>query len=268
MKLYASVLVVVALASIMTLRAADADVSDALVGALTTLQGLNQSSFSSVTGWARNGAPQVAVPIRDYELAEAQILNLSSDDRQAVLWWLQGNGRSSLYARGATDAQIGPLRSGADPGTAPPSPAPDSWRDLRLASATLGDAAVPSGIVILGGFAAARRDGTSAMACVSFKNIAPVAADEVRIDFPLLDGAGNTVGKLTLDRRGTFSQGIGIMTYGSLQDFVQSGGIGNRGFGDNCATVKNGIAAVPILTARYATYRITKVTRGGGSTWP
>lgn len=73
--------------------------------------------------------------------------------------------------------------------------------------------------------------------------------------------------ELTLDRRGTFSPGIGIMTYDSLQDFVQSG-FGNRSFADNCATVQDGIAAVPILTARYATYRMMRVVRADGSTWP
>jgi len=237
------------------------------VGSLAALQALVPDSFRSVVGWARNGAPQVAVPIRDYELAEAQILNLSGDDRQAVLWWLQGNGRSALYGRGVTDAQIGPLRSGVDPGAAPATPAPNSWRDLKLASATLGDAAPPSGIAILAGFAGALRNGTRATACVSFKNVAAVDASEVVIEFPLLDAGGNAVGKLTLDRRGSFSPGIGIMTYDSLQDFIQSG-FGNRGFADNCATVQNGIAAVPILTARYATYRITRVVRADGSVWP
>ncbi len=147
LSLCVSVLLTVALASFAGVRSANADPSEALVGSLAALQSPGPGSFGNVAGWARNGAPQVLVPIRDYERAEAQILNLSSDDRQAVLGWLQGNGRSALYARGVSDAAIGPLRSGVDPGAVAPTPAPNSWRDLQLASATLGDAAPPSGIV-------------------------------------------------------------------------------------------------------------------------
>ncbi len=265
--LYACAILVVALAAFATMGRANADSSDALRQTLGALRGLGPASFSSVVSWARNAAPQVPVPLQDYERAEAQILNLTSDDRQAVLWWLQGNGRSALYSRGATDDQIGPLRSGVDPGAAPATPAPNSWRDLSLASATLGDAVPPSKIEVLNGFAAAMRDGTNAMACVSFKNVAPLAAMEVVFDFPLLDANGNTVGSLRLGRRGMFSPDIGIMSYASLQDFISSAGAGNSRYIDNCAKISRGIAAVPILTARYATYRITRVEYVDGSEW-
>src|SRR5579863_7835546 len=122
-----------------TMRAARADASYPLGQALGNLQSLGPTSFDYVVQWARNGAPQVPNPFQDYEYAEAQILNLGNADRQAVLLWLQGSGRSALYARGATDAQIGPPRPGVDSGASPqPSATPNPWRDLKLASTRLG----------------------------------------------------------------------------------------------------------------------------------
>ena len=262
--------IVAALLAVVFLTAAPqyarADASDDLRQVLSTLRNLGQGSFANVVAWAANGAPQVLIPIRDYEQAEAQILNLGSDDRQAVLWWLRGNGRSALYARGATDDAIGPLRSGVDSGAAPAATAtPNPWRDLKLASATLGGGTPASNIVLLGGFAAAKLDGTSAKACVSFKNVAPMAAVRVLFSFPLLDSGGNVVATLKLDRKGLFSPNVDIASYQSLSD---SQGFGNRNYADNCATVTNAVAAVPILTARFATYRVTRVEYADGSAWP
>ncbi len=249
-------------------NAALADASKPLVQALSTLQNLGPQSFASVVGWSRAGAPQVFVPIRDFELAEAQILNLSGDDRQAVLAWLQGNGRFALYARGATDSQIGPLRPQVDSGAAPaPTPSQNPWRDLKLASATLDAGASPSKIAVLGGFAAAKRDGTSATACVSFQNNAALTATRVVIDFPLLGSGGDVLGRLDLDRHGTFSPGIAIYSYQSYAAWIDQSGGTNRDYANNCATISNGIAAVPILTARFATYRVTRVEYADGSAW-
>ena len=244
-------------------------ISSSLGSALTTLRALGPQSFGYVVQWARNGAPQVTNPIADYEQAEAAILNLGSADRQAVLLWLQGNGRAALYARGATDDQIGPLRPDVDSGATPgPTATPNPWRDLKLASMTLGGSS-PSKIAILGGFAAAKRDGTTLIACVSFQNNASVAAKHVVFEFDLLDAGGNTLGKLTLDRTGVFSPGIGIMSFQSFKDWQQlTGGPVNRGYNDNCVRLNNGVAAVPILTARYATYRVTRVEHSDGSVWP
>ena len=248
-------------------QGARADASDSLRQVLSTLRGLGVESFKNVVTWAANGAPQVVVPIQDYEQAEAQILNLGSDDRQAMLWWLRGNGRSALYARGATDDQIGPLRSGVDSGAAPAAtPTPNPWRDLKLASATLGGSTPASNIVVLGGFAAAKVDGTSVKACVSFKNVAPLAAVRVLFRFPLLNAGGDVVGALQLDRKGIFSPNVEIASYGSMSDAQGFGS--NRNFADNCTTITNGVAAVPILTARYATYRVTHVEYADGSVWP
>ncbi|MDQ2857177.1 MAG: hypothetical protein M3R53_00825 [Candidatus Eremiobacteraeota bacterium] len=248
---------------------ADADASPPLRQTLGTLRGLWSQSFGNVVQWARAGAPQIINPIEDYERAELQILNLGNDDRQAVLWWLQGNGRSALYNRGASDDQIGPPRSGIDNGAGPaPTATPNPWRDLKLASATLDTGTPASQIVLLGGFAGAKRDGTSAMACVSFKNVAAATATRVVFTFPLLGPGGDVLAALTLDRRGTFSSGVGIMSYDSLSDATQNSGVQNRGYSDNCTTLTNAIAAVPILKARFATYRVTRVEYSDGSVWP
>ncbi len=263
-------LVVGLVAALAVPQHAVADESSALRSALSSLRSLGTPSFNRVALWARNGAQPVPVPVRDYELAEAQILNLGGDDRQAVLWWLQGNGRSALYARGATEDQIGPPRPGVDIGTGPfPTPTPSVWRELRFVSNTLPDtlsAATTGNIAILGGFAAAKRDGTSAMACVSFKNVAPQTATRIVFRFPLIDANSNELGALTLDRRGTFSSNVAIMTYPSFSDWVQNNTL-NRSYADNCTTIVGGIAAVPILTARLATYRLTRVEYADGSVW-
>jgi len=244
-----------------------ADASSALRNMLSTLRTLPQQSFNNVALWARNGTPQVFAPIRDYERAEVQILNLDSDNRQAVVWWLQGNGRSALYARGATNDQIGALRNGVDPGTGPlPTPTPMPWRELRLASSTLGGA-TSGNIAVIDGFAAAKRDGTGAMACVSFKNVAPLAATRVVFEFPLVDARGDALEEMMLDRRGTFSPNIDIMTYQSFSDWSQGKGTSNRGYADNCTTLTNGLAALPISSADYATYRVTRVEYSDGSAW-
>jgi hypothetical protein len=245
---------------------AKADASGDLQAALSTLRGLGSQSFNRVALWARNGTPTVFAPVRDYERVEAQILNLGGDDRQAVLWWLQGNGRSTLYARGATDFQIGPPRQGVDQGTGPlPTPTPNAWRELRLASNSLGGTTAGE-ITVLGGFAAAKRDGTGATACISFKNAAPKAATRIIFEFPLVDASGNELGTLTLDREGTFSPDVAIMTYQTFSDWA-GGTVTNRGYAQNCASLSSGIAAVPILTARYATYRLRRVEYADGSVW-
>jgi len=247
---------------------ADADASNALVQALAAIGNLGPQSFSSVVQWARNGAPQVPIPIYDYQLVEAQILNLGGNDRGAVLSWLQGNGRSALYGRGATDDQIGPPRYGVDFGVIPsPSPTPNAWRDLQLASPTLNSGPPASSIVVINGFAAARRDGTSALACVSFKNTATIAATRVVFEFPLLSANGDTVATLTLDRRGTFSPNTGIMSYPTLDAQLNAGFV-NKSYADNCVQISNGVAAVPILSARRATYQVTRVEYADSSVWP
>jgi hypothetical protein len=263
----AAIFCVVLLSQTWFARIAQADASYALGQALGSLRALGPTSFGYVVQWANSGAPQVPNPTQDYEYAEAQILNLNNGDRQAVLLWLQGSGRSALYARGATDDQIGPLRPGVDAGASPqPSATPNPWRNLKLASTTLGTGTPASNIVLLNGFVAAKRDGTSAIACISFKNVAPQSATRVVVDFSLLDANGQYLAPLVLDRRGTFSPNVEIHSYPSFDAWSGTGYV-NRDYANGCVRVDNGVAAIPILAARLATYRITRVEYADGTVW-
>lgn len=244
--------------------AARADASAALKGVLTTLKGLSDKQFHEVVRWAGNNGSPPAFAFNPVQSAEIQIGSLNYNDGQAVLQWLRGGGRYALYNRGASDWEIG----GRNPGSAPaPTATPNPYRQLELTSPTLGQKQTGS-IAVLNGFAAASRDGKMAMACVSFQNNAPVAATQVDFTFTLLDANGNTVGTMQLNRTGTFSTGIGIMSWSSFNDWNGGQGFSNRGYSDNCAKISNGVAALPIIQARFVTYTITAVTYADGTTWP
>ncbi|HUN29498.1 MAG TPA: hypothetical protein VMV65_06805 [Alphaproteobacteria bacterium] len=238
--------------------------SDALVSVLTEMQQLSQSDFNTLVSWAKNGTPAPFSNFFQPDKTMSDILALGDKDRQAVLWWLQGNGRSALYARGASDYQIGPRRAPVDQPAATPTPA--AWREIPLASATL-EGGVQGQIQILGGFAAVKRDGTAAIACVSFKNLAPLTARRVIVEFPLLDAQGNSLGSLTLDRNGEFSSNVSISTYMNFATW-QQGGIGPRGYADNCIQKTLPTPAVPLLQARTASYRVMRVEYDNGTVWP
>jgi hypothetical protein len=243
---------------------ASATPSQPLRNSLSGLKQLSHGGFREVAEWARNGASFVVFPTSPVQQVESSINNLPSQDRHAVLSWLRGNGRSALYARGASDADIG----SRDPsGGAQPTASPDPWRELRLASATLVANTNPSDISILGGFAAAKRDGTTVMACVSFKNTAASAATRVQMRFTLFGENGTELGTMELERTGTFSPNIDIMTWQSYANWGGGTAIGHRGYNDNCATLKNGVAAIPILRARYITYAIMRVEYANGTSW-
>ena len=147
-----------------SMRAARAAPSDDLGQVLSTMRGLFSNDFGNLIRWARNGAPKPDDPVFQLEKAEAQILDLDSGDRDAVLSWLRGHGRSALYSQGASDSDIGPSRKDLD-ADAMPKTTPNPWRNIPLASNTL-DAAPSGNIQILGGFAAIKKDGTS-FACRS-----------------------------------------------------------------------------------------------------
>lgn len=262
-RIWLSAVVVATLLIVAFAPIAKADPSPALKNVLATLRYLDDASFAVVVQWAKAYQPPPNYPTSPAEQAEQQIGNLGDSDRSAVLSWLRGNGRSALYNQGADDSQIGPPRVGAD-STPSPSPTPDPYREIRLTTATL-DQTTTGNIQVLGGFALARRDGTSATACISFKVVGPVTATRVVFEFPLLDANGNVLGTLKLDRTGTFSPGIGIMTY---SDFGSWRSTTNRGYDSNCATITPGVAALPIIQARYATYRVTHVEFANGTSWP
>jgi len=237
--------------------------SNALVAVLSEMQGLSQSDFNSLVSWAKNGAQAPFSTFFQPYKTQADILALGDKDQQAVIWWLTGNGRSALYARGASDYQIGPRRSPVDKPAA--TPTPSAWREIPLASATL-EGGVQGQIQIIGGFSAVKRDATAAIACVSFKNLAPMTARRVIFEFPLLDSQGNSLGSLTLDRNGEFSSGVTIATYDSFAAW-QQGGIGPRGYADNCIQKTLPTAAVPLLQARTASYRVMRVEYDNGTVW-
>ncbi|HMD02983.1 MAG TPA: hypothetical protein VKG44_08485, partial [Candidatus Baltobacteraceae bacterium] len=215
-----------------TRNVAQADPSDGLKNVLSQIRGLSSYDFSSLRDWANKGG--TATPFSTSfqpGKVEADILALGSSDRNAVVSWLQGHGRSALYAQGASDSDIGPTRPGFD---APaPTPSPNAWRSIPLATATLDDHA-QGNIQILGGFAAVKRDGTAAIACLSFKNLDTKVAKRVVFEFPLLgDNGGGDLGKLVLDRTGEFSPNIDIRSYESMQSW-QTPGSGPRTLGDGC----------------------------------
>ena len=151
------------------------------------------------------------------------------------------------------------------PSSPSPSPTPNPYRTLSLASATL---AQPSGpIRLIGGFAAAKRDGKAAVVCVSFKNTAPKAANRVVFDFTLVGPRGRDLGSPQLDRRGEFSSNVDINGWSSLGDW--QGGVGHRGYGDNCTVLQQGVAMSPVLHApANVVYHVTSVEFSDGTSWP
>jgi hypothetical protein len=169
-----------------------------------------------------------------------------SNDLETIRW---SNGTS--WTRG----------SGPEP-TAIPTPNP--FREIRLASQSLENK--PQGkIVLLRGWAAVKRDGHGAVVCISFKNEAAVAATRIVFQFTILGRSGNELGDLELDRSGTFSPGVEINGWPSLRDW--QGGVGHRGYGDNCKVLNSNVAALPLLSAHTVTYQVSLVEYADGSTW-
>ncbi|MEO6834658.1 MAG: hypothetical protein ABI231_01950 [Candidatus Tumulicola sp.] len=242
-------------------RPAAAAPSPSLSSVLGTLRSLSDVQFERVTYWARNGSARPFVSATPDQRAEAEIADLGSADRNAVLRWLQGDGRSALYDRGAGDGDIGSRRPN---GMTPSSPTPNPYRPLDFASATLGNASAGH-IAVYGGFAAAKRDGKAAIVCVSFKNTSSLVARRVLFDLPIADKQGRELGALQLDRRGEFSPGIDINGWSTLSDW--QGGIGHRGYGDNCTLLEQSIASAPLLHAASVSYRVTRVEYADGSVW-
>lgn len=117
---------------------------------------------------------------------------------------------------------------------------------------------------MLGGWASVKRDGRGAHACVSFKNSDTRPATRVLFQFPISDEAGVELGQLELDRRGTFSPGIDINGWGSMASWQ---GSANRRNDENCTSVNAGVAALPLLAARFASYRIMRVEYADGTSW-
>jgi hypothetical protein len=195
------------------------------------------------------------------EWIQRDILDLTERDRAAVLDWLRTGSRHALYARHATDSEIG-RRSPESVGPAP-TPTPNPYRQLEFGTPTLGGEPMAK-IAVLGGWVAVKRDGRRAEACISFKNAASVTATRVLFEFPLSDQSGVEVGALKLDRRGTFSPGIDIRSWPDMASWQQ---YNHRGYAENCTNTELGVAAFPLLKAHYATYRILRVEYANGTSW-
>jgi hypothetical protein len=141
---------------------------------------------------------------------------------------------------------------------------PNPYRAIRLASPTLENA--PQGkIALLGGWAAVERNGRGAVICVSFKNQAAATATRVVFRFSILGRSGASLGELELDRRGEFSSGTDINGWSSLSDW--QGGLGHRGYNDNCKVLNTGVASQPLLAAHSVTYAVTRVDYADGTSW-
>ncbi len=143
-----------------------------------------------------------------------------------------------------------------------PTPSPDPWRNLPLA-----EASQSGNVEVTGAFAAARRDGRGAVACVSFKNLSPKVATEIIFEFPLLNAQGVELGKLTLDRKGEFSPQIQVTSFERLMDW-QEGAPGPRTRIENCTERESQALGAAVLEARLAGYRVVRVRYDDGTTWP
>lgn len=241
--------------------------SQSLVNTLSTLRGLSDSSFQQVVWWAPHPSdPNMTIP--DWNAAEHQIMQLDGKDRNAVLSWLNGNGRQALYDRGATDGMIGRQRisdtGGASRATPPPSA---QYRIMPLTTPTLATGPPAGGIRVTGGFALVKKDATQAIVCLSFVNVAPDAASGVDFAFPFIDANGNTVGTLTFTRTGTFSPNVAINGPPDAGTYL-SPGFSNRSAYDNCLVNTPGTAALPFAQTRFVSYKVTAVRYANGSSWP
>ncbi len=240
--------------------------SQGLINVLATLRDLSDSSFQQVVWWAPNPSdPNITVP--DWNNAEHQIMQLKRKDRDAVLSWLTGHGRTALYERGATDKLIGPQRIADNGGVTNAPSAATQYRILPLTSPTLDTASTPSNIQVTSGFALVKKDATKAVVCLSFVNRAPNAANAVHFTFPLIDNQGNTVATLTLTRTGMFSPNIAINGPKDANTYL-NGGVGPRAAYDNCLVSTPGTAALPLAQTRFVTYKVTGVQYSNGTSWP
>lgn len=245
--------------------------SPELVQTLKMIRQLGDGSFQQLVWWAPNPQdPGLTVP--DWNNAEHQIVQLQRKDRDAVLSWLTGHGRAALYARGATDAMIGSRSARGTIGAfaaSTPTPSPLSrYRVMQLTSPTLRGSAPPkSGINVLGGFALIAKDGTQAIVCLSFTNLAAVPANAIHFAFPLMSADGETLGTVDFNRTGLFSPNI-VINGPSTADAYFNPGLSSRGVFNNCVTSNQGTAALPLLHTRYVAYKVAGVTYTDGSSWP
>ena len=172
-----------------------------------------------------------------------------------------GNWRTTVPGR----MSVCEVRVSSNGNPAPtPTTTPNPWRALRFGTATMGNSTFGK-IEVTGGWGAVRRDDTAARACVSFKNVGTVTVTRIVFEFPIIDRSDVRQGALTLDRRGTFSPGIDIHGWSSLEDWQKGGS--HRGYDENCTALTLNIASFPLRAAHFMTYRIKRVEYADGASW-
>ena len=141
---------------------------------------------------------------------------------------------------------------------------PFPYRQI-LSAATSAPGHAP--IEIFNGWGAVARDGTWAWVCLSFKNDSHATATHVRFDALLLDKAGEVLETLHLDRLGTFSPGVKINSWQSLQLWMS--GL-HRDYQDNCSGRRADSDETRIKFERVhaASFRVESAKFSDGSTWP
>ncbi|MBV8221799.1 MAG: hypothetical protein JO293_00385 [Candidatus Eremiobacteraeota bacterium] len=248
--------------------------SYALLQALSATQSLSTGDASQLQAWARQGTFQPPNPVfTQLDQVEAQITALAPPDRNAIATWLTGGGRGALYARNATDQQIGSCKFPIDPpsctsgGGPVPNPSPTDWRSVPFALAPGANDA--SGVAIDGGFAAVKNDGTAEAHCLTFRNTNQKTAVAVTFTYALYGPSDNMLTNGNDIRSGTFSNGITIAGPKSLSDYqTLRNGVGNKDALQNCWTQSSGIANLAFLQATYVTVQVTSVRFDDGSSWP
>ncbi len=159
-----------------------------------------------------------------------------------------------------------PASRAATPSPSPsPSPTPNPYRSITFASPTL-DKETEYGVDVTRGFAAVKRDGTAIVACISFKNVTGKTMSRVQFEFSISGRNGGDLGTMQLDRTGEFSPNVGIEGWHNLSDW--QGGMGHRGYNDNCAQLKKNFAAAPLLRAAGVSYKVVRVDFTDGTSRP
>lgn len=248
--------------------------SYALLQALSATQALSIGDAQQLQNWVRQGTFQPPNPVfTQLDQVEAQIAALTPPDRSAIATWLSGGGRGALYARNATDQQIGACKFPIDPpsctsgGGASPNPQPTDWRSVPFALAPGANDA--SGIAIDGGFAAVKNDGTAEVHCLTFRNTNPKSAVSITFTYAFYGASDNMLSNGVNMRSGTFSSGISIGGPKNLSDYqTLRGGVGNKDALQNCWMQSSGIANLSYLQATYVTVAVTAVRFDDGTTWP
>ena len=240
---------------------ARADASPALLNVLSEMHALSDNEFRKLYRWA-NSDPLFA-PVNapsQPDQTEQDILALDKKDKKAVLGWLQGKGRAGLYALGVTDEQIGPKYRLL---SQEPATTPNRWRGIPITPGPW-SRKLQGSTQILNSFVAVSTDGTSSIACVSFKNIGQSEATRIVVDFLFLGANGEKLGDLTLDRHGSFSPNTAVMGYESLSEFRRSGDPRS----ENCIMEELTSPALPFLQARIAGYVVARAEYADGTVWP